>query len=197
MARGTFRILALVCTVVFSACGDAGTPTDIAPSYDKKAVEPPRDFVTLISGQLKLPAGAMPFATATIGAAGGSVTLNGLPKDGQPTFHRIVVPAGAVNAPTLFVIQLSSSSAIDVDLFAFRQNSHGKMNNVGELGFLKPVYLELSFAWATSPVDPARLHVGYLVGNRVRERMPTQANAHARKVIGELRHFSRYAVLAD
>ena len=197
MVRGSFRSLVLLCSVALFACTDAGTLTDVTPSFDRKTVDPPQDFTTLLPGQLKLPAGALPIAQATIGPEGGTVTLNGLPKDGQPTYHRLVVPPNAVAQPTLFTMVLGSSTTVEVDLFAYRRASNGRWENVGAAGFRVPVYLELSYAWATRPVDPAKLGVVYLVGNRVRERMPARANEHAKQVVGTLRHFCRYAVDID
>lgn len=196
MIRRTFRSVVAACTVVLFACGDAGTLTDL-PSYDRRVTDPPKDFATLVPGQLQLPAGALPYAQKVIGAEGGELILHGLARDGQPTFHRLVVPAGAVQSPALFIIQLASSTEIDVDLFAYRMAANGRQENVGEAGFLKPVFLELSYAWAKSPVDPAALEIVYVVGNRVKEHMPTRANPIARSVVGQLRHFSRYAVAAD
>ena len=121
---------------------------------------------------------------AIIGAAGGELTL------GQQT---LIVPAGAVDAPTLFTMK-KSGSKLRVSLTASRVTA----NDVGSAGFAKPLDLIFSYgAVASLPGDPGDLVIVWIRPDGVYEPQPTTVNTLDRTVTGEIIHFSEYALATN
>jgi hypothetical protein len=112
--------------------------------------------------------------------------------------HAVSIPEGAVAKRTLFTISIASSDHIEVDLRA-QVEQKGGLKDVGHLGFRKPVYLFLSYAYATNVTDASHLTILH---------NPENGNPHERVggdilfgvdkyVIAKLDHFSKYALAMD
>ena len=90
--------------------------------------------------------------------------------------HRLLVPAGAVSAPTTFVMS-KVPGEIEVGLTATRL----LLNDVGRAGFLKPVRLTLSYDNASNVTADAEPQQSYV-------------DQDANEVGANLNHFSIYTV---
>lgn len=122
--------------------------------------------------------------SVVIGAEGGSLSL------GQQT---LVVPAGAVDAPTIFTIK-KGGSKLRVILNASRETT----NDVGSAGFATPVYLTFSYGNVSSlPADPSELEIVWIRPNGTFEPQPTVVDEAAKTVTGRLLHFSEYALATN
>ena len=191
------KVFATLSLMGVAACADYTMTGVTHPAADAAFVAAPgnEDDLTLITGQL--PA-ATQSVSKVIGEEGGTLEIFGGMKDGLPTYHSLDVPAGAVRSPLLFTMTLGSGPYIDVELAAYEIDSRGMADEVGHRGFAKPVYLSLSYAWAVPPVSGDRLEIVYLVGNdRIKERIRTVKSPRHANVVGELHHFSRYAVAVN
>lgn len=121
---------------------------------------------------------------AVIGAAGGELRL------GQ---HWLLVPAGTVIGNVRFRMTPVNDGTMHVDLTATRIQAHQVENDVGAAGFTQPVYL--SFAVDPSTFDPATLRVAWLVDEQI-EIQPSFVYEND-SVVGALRHFSGYVLVAN
>jgi hypothetical protein len=190
MSRQLIKVFSLACALAVASCTDAGQITRAleAPVGESHTVHAPngKEF-TIVAGQLPATVRSV---SAEIGPDGGVLVLAGP----AGTAHTLTVPAGAVNERLRFEMTLSDGNDIMVDLAAYRLK--GRPEEVGHLGFKKPVLLSLSYAFAAPGLDPSRLSIVYLVGRAVKEQLPTRAG-NGRFVVGELRHFSRYAVAEE
>ena len=192
-----FKVFATLSLMGVAACADYTMTGVTNPAADPAFVVAPgkANHLTLITGQL-------PAATQrvfkVIGEEGGTLAIFGGMKDGLPTYHSLEVPAGAVRSPLLFTMTLGSGPYIDVELAAYQIDRRGRVDEVGHRGFATPVYLSLSYAWAVPPVSGDGLEIVYLVGNdHIKERIRTVKSPRHKNVIGELHHFSRYAVAVN
>ena len=96
--------------------------------------------------------------------------------------HELVIPRGALSQPELIVGEAPTSSLVDIE---FQPEG---------LVFQRPARLILSYHGCDVPpgID---LRVAYLgFGNRILEWPASEDNRTLREVIGEINHFSRYAV---
>jgi hypothetical protein len=170
-------------------------PAALQPSHAVVSGSDGKEY-TLVEGQLPY---SMPTASAWIGKDGGWVYLWGGYKDGRATVHAINVPEGAVTKPTLFSINIASDQYVQVDLRAQVLDNKGSLKDVGKNGFRKPVYLLLTYAWATNVTDASKLTILY---------DPENGNTHQKiggevlfgldkYVVVELSHFSKYAMALD
>lgn len=124
---------------------------------------------------------AVGVVTAVIDENGGSLNIGN---------HVLTVPAGAVDAPTTFTMTKLVDD-IEVGLTATRLLP----NDVGHQGFNVPVRLSLSYANAAQvPANLADMKVVWVKANGSFEAQPSLVDASGEAVIGELNHFSRYAV---
>ena len=124
---------------------------------------------------------AVGVVTAIIDENGGSLNIGN---------HVLTVPAGAVNAPTTFVMT-KLVDEIEVGLTATRLLP----NDIGRRGFDVPVRLSLSYANAAEvPANAHQMKVVWVKANGELEVQPTAVDASGEAVIGSLRHFSQYAV---
>lgn len=122
--------------------------------------------------------------SAVIGAEGGRLEL------GQQT---LVVPAGAVDAPTVFTLK-KGGSKLRVALSASRETT----NDVGSAGFAVPVYLIFTYGNVASlPADPSELKIVWIRADGTYEPQPTVVDQGAKTVTGELTHFSEYALATN
>jgi hypothetical protein len=119
--------------------------------------------------------------SAVVSTSGGRLTL------GQ---HTLVVPAGAVDGPTTFVMT-KSSDALEVSLTA----TQSLLNDVGSRGFRKPVTLTLSYKNAESvSADESKLRILWLKPDGTQEAQPSTVDVQGRKVTADLSHFSDYGL---
>ncbi|MBI4541247.1 MAG: hypothetical protein HY704_17230 [Gemmatimonadetes bacterium] len=134
---------------------------------------------TLLRGQR--PDGT-PHVAEWIGREGGVLRLAG---------HRLKIPAGAVDAPTLFLLVPAADGYVEVKLQALRGST-----DVGEKGFRKPVELSLTYGWATNVTNPRQLLIVHLVGDSREHLEPVKSllDESSRTVTARLKHFSRYAI---
>ena len=198
----SLRPLLLWCVALVTAAGCDNAEEMTAPrsavTTIQRASVPADDgkIYTLVEGQL--PA-IVPSVSRWIGKSGGTIYLFGPWKDGRPTMHAVMVPEGAVSRPTLFTISVASTEFVKVDLRAQVLLKNGTLKDVGNLGFRKPVFLFLSYAWATNVDDPERLVILH---------DPENGNPHRRVggevlfsfeeyIVAALGHFSKYAVAMD
>lgn len=121
--------------------------------------------------------------SASIGASGGELHLGA---------HTLEVPAGAVNAPTVFAMSRTDGDLVRIRLSATR-NSH---NDVGSTGFNKPVKLSISFAGASDLPALAEddLKVIYFRPDGLVEEQGTSLNLRGDFATGELDHFSDFGL---
>lgn len=120
-----------------------------------------------------------------IGGNGGTVTLLG---------HRIVVPAGAVDLPTVFTLAVLPNGYVQVDVTALAPALSGLVD-VGAAGFERPVRLDLSYERATNVKRESRLVILRLnpAGmSELHEALPTTVAASQDQATVWLEHFSGY-----
>jgi hypothetical protein len=122
--------------------------------------------------------------SAVIGVEGGELTLGK---------QRLIVPAGAVDAPTTFRMK-KGNARLQVKLTATRETT----NDVGSAGFAKPLTLVFGYGNAAAlPADPADVAVVWLKEDGTAEAQPTVVDTEAKTVSGTLDHFSDYAMATN
>ena len=110
--------------------------------------------------------------------------------------HLLVIPKNAVSAPTEFVMAPVKDGSIHVDLTA--TSSGGTLNDVGSAGFAKPLWLFLSYAGADGvPADESKMAIAWLKVNGEVAAMPSYVDPNKDFVIGLLKHFSGYIIVAN
>lgn len=120
--------------------------------------------------------------SGTIGASGGELHLG---------THTLEVPAGAVDAPTVFSMSRAADDLLRIRLSATR-DSH---NDVGAAGFEKPVRLSIDFSAAEDlPNDVSQLEVIFFRPDGLVEPFSTFLDVQDKKATGELPHFSDYGL---
>jgi hypothetical protein len=123
-----------------------------------------------------------------IGRNGGSIDFRG---------HRLVVPAGAVEGPTVFQVAQVQEGIIEVDLQALQLKSNGTSSDRGRAGFAKQIVLELSFGDAEGVSTVDRLAIGWVREDGSIQLLPSVVDAGARVVRAQLDHFSKYAMVSN
>lgn len=184
------KALFVLTLTAFAGCVDRDTATEgnIARSFSMNG-----SSATLLEGQIPY----APPVQKVIGTQGGVLVLRGPDRGGVATFHALVVPAGAVHENLLFTMELGDARYAGVELKAFKikSNVNERGEEVGHLGFQRPLYLTLSYAWSDRPFNPARLSVVHVVGTEIQpERIRTHRWPANKSVVGEIRHFSRYNI---
>lgn len=111
--------------------------------------------------------------------------------------HTLSVPRGAVTVPTLFSMRVIRNGYIEVDNSALLRGLLGRVLDVGERGFNRPVTVELSYARATNVTDPTRLKIMRLNPDGRHEILPSVVDLERKTVSAQLDHFSRYCVISD
>ena len=127
---------------------------------------------------------AVGVVTAVIDQNGGSLNIGN---------HVLTVPAGAVDAPTTFVMT-KLVDEVEVGLTATRLLP----NDIGRQGFNVPVKLSLSYASVNnvSSDDAPGLKVMWVKPSGELEEQPTDVDTAGQAAVGSLYHFSGY-LLAD
>lgn len=214
-------IPAVLVALVIAACGDqAGLPSEItAPdgisaakggkgvgsTKGKKVGQQATVTGVAADGSIKtwkIARGKMPADVEikdeqVIGAEGGYL---------YAAHHALYVPKGAVSVPTKFKITIYRKPAdpltfatdslvnIEVSLKAY-ETRDGVDVSVGEFGFQRPVYLGLSYDWVADVMDPAQATVLWRKTADVGIEVPTRTvDTGKRWIVGELQHFSDYAL---
>jgi hypothetical protein len=178
----TLKLVPLVLvSLVLWSCDDLRPPTDPA-----SGLRPTAEAVfSSSSGQrytVVRSSDALGSVTATIGEAGGTLMLGK---------HRLIVPKGAVSAPTVFSFGGVDSELVRVRLSA-TQDTH---NDVGAAGFAVPIQLELSFDNADNlPENYQDLIVVYFTEDGLVEEKATSVDTRGHKAIGSIPHFSDYGL---
>jgi hypothetical protein len=110
---------------------------------------------------------------AIIGPDGGTLHIGA---------HQLVIPRGALTREELIVAEAPTSSLVDVEF-----SPEG-------LTFGRPAELTLSYKGCDVPadIDLMLAYVGW--GNRILELPPSQDRRDRSEVVGEVGHFSQYAV---
>jgi hypothetical protein len=125
---------------------------------------------------------AVGVVTAVIDQNGGSLNIGN---------HVLTVPAGAVDAPTTFVMT-KLVDEIEVGLTATRLLP----NDIGRQGFNVPLRLSLSYAHAAEvPANLSEMKVGWVKLNGSIEVQQSQVDSAGEVVVGTLDHFSAYAIV--
>ena len=122
-----------------------------------------------------------------IGVNGGTITLLG---------HRMVVPSGAVDLPTLFTLSVLNNGYVHVDVSALAPGMSGLID-VGEQGFNRPVRLDLTYSRATNVKNERRLVILRMNPNgmgAMHEALPSSVDRTRDKVTVFLEHFSGYCM---
>ena len=171
---------ALLLAITAAACESIAESELTGPSRDPNA-----DVITYLVNGVRVVQETDPAVgtvTGKFGVEGGILMLGN---------HKLIIPAGAVTRDVYFKM-VKSGSALKFDLTATSPNSLFQ-NNVGSAGFEVPVKLSISYA-GTSAGDPSAFQVAWLrlLGNQVQ---PSTLDAANQSVVGELRHFSDYALI--
>jgi hypothetical protein len=134
-----------------------------------------------------------------IGPDGGHISLVG---------HRLDVPAGAVELPTLFTLELITDGHIEVRLRAVRQLLDPVLGtvigtkNIGKEGFKEPVTLSLTYARARNidTNNPPELLIMRMLGEThadPHEPLESETSTTRKIVLTDLGEFSRFCMAAN
>lgn len=182
----------LVLSLLITACEPASGPGPELPAEPETVAGPQAMTVDADDGEsyalveARIPDTIDDLAVSKlIGVDGGSLSLAG---------HRLTVPAGAVDQPTLFTMTLVTNGYVEVDLSA-EIELLGGLISVGADGFDEPVTLSLTYAWASDVEDPDDLVIlRELDGDEPYEVLPSTVAESGKVVITDLDHFSRYCM---
>lgn len=170
----------LALALVVGSCAESA-PT--APPMEAASVAPSDDSALLL-GVLTRPVQRLGLlsctplrtarARATIGAAGGTITVGP---------HRLVIPAGALRSPVTITAEAPSGRVNRVELLP-----HG-------LNFLQPATLTMSYANCDLLGSLLPKRIAYIDGNlNILEYLLSVDDLLRRRVSTRLDHFSEYAV---
>lgn len=178
--RGNFKsmlTLAALALIGLAGCENASQPFGPEPVGPALSLEASGSISwTILDGPEEIGG-----THALIGAEGGELRL------GNQT---LIVPAGAVDAPTLFTMK-KGGSKLRVTLSASRL----EYNDIGAAGFAKPLDLIFSYGNVASlPGDPEDLVIVWIRPDGTYEPQPTTVDTTAKTVTGEISHFSDYAM---
>lgn len=96
--------------------------------------------------------------------------------------HQLVIPKGALTREELIIAEAPTSTLVDVDF-----SPEG-------LTFERPAELTLSYKGCDVPSDIALVLAYVGAGHRILELPRSQDRRDSSKVVGEVGHFSQYAV---
>lgn len=132
-------VLALLVAALAGCMDSATAPAAQPPS------EPLRTTTAYGATLLQCPVDVTRSTSLTIGFLGGTLELDG---------HRVLIPLGAVLAPTEFTLSVPASNYVEIDVRAKGQE---------HFEFLEPVALTISYNRCTrSNIDKESLHVYYV-----------------------------------
>jgi hypothetical protein len=189
--------VALAMTLVTASCDNGSINSPVAPearvttpSTSFSAPMTPQASIVDPSGYHIVPATNGPLISLSnvLGVLGGTLNLGG---------HKLVVPTGAVTAPTLFTMISLPTNSIQVHLSALQINLLGIID-IGGKGFLKPVSLSLSYDNAIGVTDPSHLRIAELKSDgTLGVILPVTVNATAKTITAQLPHFSSWIVVCN
>lgn len=184
LTRRLLPNLAVIAAALFGiSCGEGAAPP----------FEPQSELMTTEVSTLSRPSqyvlrstpAVAEAAVVVIDAAGGEVKAGG---------HILIVPRGAVTAPTAFRMEVLAGSFIQVDLSAVQVSDQAPVSRF-------PIALRLKLDYKSAlAVNEGRLGVAYLVDGTVtgrQQRMPAFVDYSGRFVDGLISHFSTYALIVD
>ena len=175
-----YTFAALFLTLAATACDSVSESELTGPSRDPNA-----DVITYLLNGVQV----VKETDATVGTVTGTFDEDGgILMLGE---HKLIIPAGAVDRDVVFKMR-KSSSALKFDLTATSKGSIF-VNNVGSQGFDVPVKLSISYDGANVG-DPSVFQVAWLklLGSEVQ---PSTIDENAHAIVGELDHFSDYALI--
>lgn len=157
------------------ACGDpTGGPVEpLAPTEHAAEVK------SATADPVECPTNETLSASDLIGTLGGTVSLDG---------HSIVIPAGALTAPTLITLTVPASNLMEIEIHA---------NDLDSLLFEVPVEITISYSRCTrSNLDNATLTAWYIdtETNELLENMGGVDDKVARTVTFESGHLSGWVI---
>ena len=197
----------LLLAVVVASCDHVETPTEVRDSQQPQELlgllDPVLETTTTVKAAdangsirtytlirepvLNLDLGHLR-VSEVIGVGGGAVEILG---------HRIVVPAGAVDIPTLFTLIALPTGYVQVDITALAGDLLGGLSDQGSDGFNKPVRLDLTYSRATNVSNPRKLVILRLNPDgmsAVHEALPSTVDRSNERVTVWLDHFSGYSM---
>ncbi|HEX6924331.1 MAG TPA: hypothetical protein VF167_02825 [Longimicrobiaceae bacterium] len=180
MRRSSLAVLALA--AILGGCEQADSGLTLEPKHEEEQILLSWKFGNgyTVVAETEESVGSV---EAIIGPAGGTLALGK---------HLLLVPQGAVTADTKFRIVKEDGDHVRLHLTASR---HGD-NDVGRLGFRRPVRLMLSYEGArnVSSSQVNGLQVMYIRPDQKVEPLPSMVNYYDRWVGTDLRHFSEYGI---
>lgn len=162
---------ALLITLL-AGCGDANPASSTAPSLAVQRRDEPSNLLA------SCPSTSSHFASAMIGARGGVLAAGSTV---------VLIPPGAVLAPTRFTVQPLAGRTLRVRILA---DGHTRF------GFARPVAVMIGYAHCSRQQFPRNVSVWHVdeESNALLERMPT-VNDSRNETVGFLTtHLSTYAV---
>lgn len=120
--------------------------------------------------------------TELVTSEGGTLELLG---------HSLVIPNGAVDDPTYFVMIVLPGAQVQVELYAIDAATG---LDVGASGFDTAVQLALSYSDVSGIKDPSKLVIVHVTGEGEPVELATEVDTEAEKASADLDHFSRYAL---
>jgi hypothetical protein len=176
MKSSAVRALAVLLVVCFAFACTEHTPTS-APAVPAAPAAQGDLIGGLLSATGLLKCSSTPFAqsTATIGSEGGKISAGP---------HTLVIPAGALSAPT--TITMTVPTGLSVDAVRFQPEG---------LRFAKPASLTMSYANCSllGVLLPKKI-VYTSDALQILETLLSLDNIFTRKVTGQVNHFSDYVV---
>jgi hypothetical protein len=176
-----FRYLpvALTAVAIFAAC-------DVTDS--ERFLAPDADLVTGSASDVARTSSAQQGnkTYGLISSSGGTLAIGG---------HSLVVPAGAVDQPTWFTLQIVEANAVHVRLKAWRASDGAPVTQFPNV----PVRLKLD-ASRLDMLDPSGLVIVYLRDGTywgAREKVVSAVDTSTWTVTGYLTHFSQYALFRE
>ena len=181
----TGRWLAVVAALLATSC-------DRIPTEPETRAEPLR-LSSAVGVLTPVRSKGLPIAesrrtiSTTIGSSGGNLRFYG---------HSLVVPAGAVDHPTVFTMTLLRTGFIEVELSALSLPPSGPP--VPLTTFNRSVMLTLSYYRSPDlpSVDPTRFVIVHVNGSSL-EPVPHKVFPEHNRVKSRLTHFSRYMMASN
>jgi hypothetical protein len=181
----TWRWLAVVAALLVTSCDRMPTEPEIQPESPR--VNSAAGVLTPVRSK-HLPIDlARRTISSTIGSAGGALRLYG---------HSLVVPAGAVDHPTIFTMTLLRSGFIEVELTALSLPPSGPP--VELTTFNTSLFLTLSYYRSPDvpSKNPANFVIAHVDGSAL-QPVPNRVFSDHNRVKGRLTHFSRYMMASN
>jgi len=174
MARQRISLFALLAFVGLTAACEGPTTTAT------RSVLAPRASTSASGGYMLFTSDAAgdQTKTALIDEHGGSIRFQG---------SALIVPAGAVSAPTRFTFRLHTQPYMGADLSAV------DLNGEAVVTFPLPLTLTISYARARTQIpDPSKIVMLWVENGVVLDQLPSTPDVQGKKVTAQVTHFSDY-----